>query len=286
MATFSLIYGELVTLEIYQGDDIVSATFTILNSDDSPTDFTGLTALTFTVYDYRGGAQLAQITNGAGVSVSGNVITLTVDYSTSFASLILNESHVFELKWENATSQPQTITYGNLPGQGYSGDGSTQYINTLIDMSTDLTNATQNDNYTGIYVYDNRDIRSFRYIAGRYPGSHRMLQLSTGNAAGINSSGTIKEAETVYADRSRYEFIRDGATSTKINKNGITVATGTDASVPFSSIPGDVYVGSVHDGAIPNYHLDATISYYTMGKGSEETNINIFLDKVKTEFAL
>lgn len=113
MAATSLIYGQKKDLLIYGNDDIVGATFTVTNSDDSATDFTGLTALTFTVYDRRGGTQLAQIVKDAGLTYSANVITMTVDYSASFSSLEINESYYYELGWETATSQPLTISYGD-----------------------------------------------------------------------------------------------------------------------------------------------------------------------------
>lgn len=114
MATTSLVYGAELDLKIFGNDDIVGATFTITDSDGNAVDFTGQTALTFTVYEERDGTAIKELTDGAGVSVSSNVITLAVDYSVDFSALSIAKSYYYELAWENASAQPQTISYGNI----------------------------------------------------------------------------------------------------------------------------------------------------------------------------
>jgi hypothetical protein len=113
MSAVSLVYGQKTDITIYGNDDIVDATFTVTNSDDSNTDFTGLLTLTLTVYDERGGTQLAQIVKDSGLTYSANVITLDADYSVDFALLELNETYYCELAWTNASSNPLTISYGD-----------------------------------------------------------------------------------------------------------------------------------------------------------------------------
>ncbi len=115
MATTSLVYGQKTDLSIYGNDDIIGATFTVTDPDGNAVSFAGLTALTMTIYQERGGTQLVQWTNGSGVSASSNIITWDVDYSADIGTTLdLNEEYFYALTWENASNQPLTISYGEI----------------------------------------------------------------------------------------------------------------------------------------------------------------------------
>jgi hypothetical protein len=113
--SYTKIYiGDNEDLSMYMGDDIIGFTFTVTNSDDSAYDFTGYTDVYLKIYDHRGGALKATIANGAtGVAISSNVITWNSDYS---ADIALTEVglYYYELTYEDATSRPITVCFGDL----------------------------------------------------------------------------------------------------------------------------------------------------------------------------
>lgn len=111
--------GEQEDIEIKMSDDIISYDWTILNPDTTVYDFTGLSALTFTVYKKapltpsEASTNVFQLTNGSGISQASNVISLDLDYSATFSSNGLG-TYYYQITWENASSQPQSVTFGYL----------------------------------------------------------------------------------------------------------------------------------------------------------------------------
>ena len=82
MSATKLYIGEKQDLELLVGDDVIDATFTVLNSDGSSYDFTGFTDINFYIYDYKARRFLREtFVNTTNLSISSNVITLKVDYS-------------------------------------------------------------------------------------------------------------------------------------------------------------------------------------------------------------
>jgi hypothetical protein len=111
--------GDREDINIYMGDDVISYDFTILDYNDVAYDFTGLTALTFSVFATRPSnltdqaSPTLQLTNGSGVSYASNVVSWDLDYSADLTTTGVGD-YYYEIQWLNSTSQPQTVCFGTL----------------------------------------------------------------------------------------------------------------------------------------------------------------------------
>ena len=112
MAYTNIFIGAQSDLKMYMGDDIIGFTFTVTNADTTAYDFTGYTDQYLKIYNHRGGTLEVTIA-AADLTIASNVITWSSDYSATIALTDL-DIYYYELTYEDATSRPITIAYGNL----------------------------------------------------------------------------------------------------------------------------------------------------------------------------
>lgn len=113
MAYTNIYIGDKEDLRMYMNDDIIGFTFTVKNSDSTAYDFTGWTDINLKIYTHRGGTLKATLVKTTNLTISSNVVTLNADYS---AEIYITETgnYYYELTYEDASSRPITIAYGDL----------------------------------------------------------------------------------------------------------------------------------------------------------------------------
>lgn len=95
------------------GNYVDDITFTILNSDGDPFDFTGYTEITMRIYDNRTAKRVLidTLTETLGdLSLSVNVITL----DTAFPAGMTFGTYNYELDYTTATSEPIRLAEGYI----------------------------------------------------------------------------------------------------------------------------------------------------------------------------
>ncbi len=109
-----LYIGQEKEISMLIDEDVIDATMTVLNEDDSDYAFTGITDINMRIWDHKGGTLLATLVITDNLVVAGNVITINVDYSTDMTAITEAGINFFKMTWNDATSRPITVRFGNL----------------------------------------------------------------------------------------------------------------------------------------------------------------------------
>lgn len=127
-----------------------------------------------------------------------------------------------------------TLTFTS--GVGFTGDGSTGYLNTGWNPSANGVNFTQNDASIGAYVNNSPAAGTFSLLGADDVGNTNSIQIVTQNSVAGNAvSGRINSNSTligsVQASRTGLWMIqRTGAATDTFYKNGSAQGTGAQAS--------------------------------------------------------
>lgn len=100
-------------LRVYEGIDILNFVFAVLNEDLTDYSFAGITDINLRIYNHRDGTLLKTLVITDNLTVSGNDVTMNVDYSTDLA-LDASDLRYYDLIWEDSSNQPIMISYGNF----------------------------------------------------------------------------------------------------------------------------------------------------------------------------
>lgn len=186
--------------------------------------------------------------------------------------------------------QLQSMTAVNAPthgANGYTFDGSTQYINSNFIPSTDKINLSLNDAEYGAYIQaQNTGSVDILFGALAATAGHRVYIYEspldtrfsgTMHSGDTNSGGT----EGGFKDNTLTYVSRDGATSSDIYENGSVVASWdavTSVGIPDIAL----FLACYNNQGSPGSHLDCTLSTWYAGavladNATHYTNIQTLL---------
>lgn len=168
----------------------------------------------------------------------------------------------------NPTSQPATLV--NAPAfvadRGYTGNGSTSYINTNFDDTNDAINFTQNSNAAGVYVRTNVSENFFDF--GTVDGSTRNLLYSRHSTSGLRGSA-IQAADIMVGSTDSRGFncvVRTASNAVALYKNGNSVQTGNNVATSLTAL--DMFVCCVNSAGSPSAFSTKQIALFYAGSGT------------------
>ena len=128
-----------------------------------------------------------------------------------------------------------TVTAVNSPtfdaDRGYTGNGSTSYLNTGHIPGTTGTNFTQNSGCIWVYSRINLQANFGSYMGGANRTFIIVRNTSDQSISGINTVNfTFTAASAVTDSRGLFAINRSGATASQIYRNGSSIGTGAGAS--------------------------------------------------------
>jgi len=182
----------------------------------------------------------------------------------------------------------------HTPLQGYSFNGTTQYLQSDITLSTDMTNWTLDDAHAECYCFNNSeartDIRAMwggetaapdntRNILFQWPSLNFMtVEINTG-------TNLFSSVLDTFQDNERYGAGRDDSANQELFINGAEVDTGAAASSAVLSSH-EIYIAARNNNGALQDHLEAELSYFLIGGGFNLANLDTMLDTVETQFSL
>ena len=195
------------------------------------------------------------------------------------------------LRWFNS---PATLMTNNgathTPGEGYTGNGSSSYINTGYDPSTDGVQYTQNSASMGVWV---RAVGSsgLGYYAGLAVGSDTtaIARSTDGNAwVAFGPSGGPNNNETTLSQSASglLGINRSGAAAIECYVAGVLDGTDTDSSSAPANA--DIYILARNDSGTPFAHSDGQLSIFRAGRSftaAEWADIHAADDALLTAWA-
>jgi hypothetical protein len=158
-------------------------------------------------------------------------------------------------------------------GQGYTGNGSSMYLNTNFNPSASL-NFTINSAMLGVYCRTNTTAGTFveigstdgsndAWIAVKYPLSSNSAIFRINNAASLVTANTDA--------RGFFSVIRNGLTNAKGYKNGSQIVSDTTAAV---NVPNEnIYVLARNDSGAAAYFTDRQIALTVIGSGDIDQSL-------------
>ena len=114
MSNDKLYIGQEKGLTMLIDEDVIDATMTVTNADDTDYSFAGITDINMLIWDHQGGPLLDTLVMTDNLTVSSNIITLNVDYSADMTGVTLSGIYYFKITWNDASARPITVRFGNL----------------------------------------------------------------------------------------------------------------------------------------------------------------------------
>lgn len=247
-----------------------------------PVSFTTADAFSYTWTNTEGSAFEAQAdTTGWDDALRGDIDQLISDLKSGQ----INSSNTYggfdRILLMDLPNQSDSLRYLNAPTltatavnsptftatEGFTGDGSTAYIDTGYNPATDGSQYTQNSASMGVWVRGKG--ASGSHVFGVQTNLSTVAQVrlqsnaSDGIAGSVNDSAAIGTAAGVYA-AGLLGVNRSGATAEQIYKNGLSVATDTDSS---KALPEDTVALLAYNalGARTSFS-DAQLSIFLAGR--------------------
>ena len=189
------------------------------------------------------------------------------------------------VSWKGTKTATGVGSPTHTANQGYESDIG-KYINTGIDLGSDLTNGIQDDLHIASYCYSNATSTAFRFLFGVNDGTNETnLQQVTGNIRWqVNSSNVSQNnIEAQFQALTRYEIHRSSAANQALYKNGSLVESEADAS---TGVPAGetVFIGGENNNGSFANQLNAVHSYWLVGGGFDLTALNNELNILESEF--
>lgn len=207
---------------------------------------------------------------------------------------LIDEFHQYGLQTEtNALTgwKMKMLTAVNapthIPGTGYAFNGSTQYIDSNLNLSTDVTQHTVSNAMMGCFVVTNGQTSGIGAIFGALdsygfellddPDNSRLIYF------GHNISAIIDTNNDPIASNTLYAVTQDG-TNIALYANGVELQQRSKASIDIDNL--DIYIGaSNRNGAIS--YLNGTLSSFFVGAaiGFDHSNFYDNLVILNTDLA-
>lgn len=174
--------------------------------------------------------------------------------------------------------------------QGYIGNGTTQYLDTNIDITTDMTNFLQDDGQIEAYCYDNSDAGNAALFGLAEGGGQRTItfQVPAGEYISWGCNGPSVNHLLVpflYQDNTRYGVRRTASDNQDFILQGVVEDNNTDASQALSNFLFAVLANGDSEDVV-GFIMEGTCSYLLVGGGFNLTNLDTVLDTVETQFEL
>lgn len=171
-------------------------------------------------------------------------------------------------------------------------DGSSSYINTNVNLSTDLTNGSQNDIHIESYCYDNLSVANQKNMFSCQDATNKVfiqqrpdVNNFTYQVNGIDfSTGGGVASLGLFQDNTRYGLHRDDPSNNEIYVDGNQASTEGDASSGL--VNEDLVIGCRNNNGAFDRFLNARQSYFCIGGGYNLTALNTSLDLVQSTFNL
>lgn len=191
-----------------------------------------------------------------------NTLVLTLKADGNWTTLDRLWIHAAEVQQHatislvNPTST--AITEVNSPtwtaNQGYTGNGSTQYLNTNFNTSSSGVNYTQNSNCIGIYSRNNtseakvdignQNATVISYVISRWTDNNQY------HRANVTSGGFASAANT--DSRGLFTSLRTNSTTIYGYKNGSQACTTTNTSGTLPNL--NLFIGALNNNGTPDFY--------------------------------
>jgi hypothetical protein len=175
------------------------------------------------------------------------------------------------------------------PGKGYIGNGTTQYIDNNIKVSTDLVNATLNNIHAESYCYENLDSNNGRFMFGMIDtaGTDKRLSVNQGApmAYSVNAAtDDVYAGGALFLNNTRYGLHRANSADHQLYVNGVQV----DSDLKASSALGihNIYSLSRNVNGAPSNFINARESYFLVGGGFDLVALDTEMDLLETLFII
>lgn len=166
-------------------------------------------------------------------------------------------------------------------------NGSTQFIDSVITPSTDLTQASLNDIDVQCFVKENYDTSDVVIPFGSKDSNHRIwtYQRNSVNtlaySINANSNSAYNAPQMFFQDETLYGISRENSSSQSLLIDGLQVDLEADVStgIPTESI----FIGCYNNNGAAQSHINAKISTFKIGaaigfdQAAHNTNVRILL---------
>lgn len=205
-----------------------------------------------------------------------------------FYGFFLNDADNALTDWKTGLTATAVNAPTHTANEGYLGNGSTQYINSNINLSTDSTNYLSNDAHMGAYCYENLDAGANKMLFGNFIASGSYLYQQPSVSALrylINSNALVLHLYGVglFNDSTRYELARV-STSQKLYENGIEIDTSTSGGL--SLLNADVFILARNLSGSLSLPINARVSYFFTGGGFDLTALNLELTQLESDLII
>lgn len=150
------------------------------------------------------------------------------------------DSQAALLDWKDLSDGAEVSAPTFETDRGYTSDGSTSYINSQFNPSTDAVKYIQNNASYGVYGRDNKNETGILagLIISNFNGSFYFPRLSNNFSGRINSNNSLVLANT--DSRGLSSVQRQNSTLKRSRMNGVNLGSNTDNSV--SPANGEFYI--------------------------------------------
>jgi hypothetical protein len=200
------------------------------------------------------------------------------------------------LDWKSPATVGRRLTEVNTPSwtayQGYTGDGSTSYLNTNFTPSTDGVNYTQNSACAGVWVRTVGPTSASRAYAGLNDGFTQQTAIirradgSSWQAVGPNDTTSINATTLSQSATGLLVANRSGASARQVYRNGSSEASDTQASVGLPAF--DLYLLARNSSGTAGLFSDGQISAAFVAaslNATEQANLHTRLNTLITGVA-
>lgn len=227
---------------------------------------------------------------GIATFVDASVISGNWDLYDYFFGYFLNDETNALTDWRTGLLSTAVSAPTHTANQGFLFNGTTQYIDTEVNLSTDSTNYVQNAANIGGYCYENNDLTKavhtlfFVQVSAQSSGvfgefSSSRLRFSSNT----NASAAVYSGASSILSATRY-FVRRTNAQQFLYIAGSSVSTDSDASS--TSANRNVFVGAYNITPVPLHFFDGEISHFFTGGNFDITEQNSELDQLESDFII
>lgn len=211
------------------------------------------------------------------ISMLKDSLSIT-NLSDFFASIVIPQktqaNSLIDLITTNTNTLNGTVTFA--PDRGFTSDGSTGYIATTVTPSTNAL-LGQNDYSIGAYNRTTPNLAS-RSMIGTTPANGTIniyMNIRSGNQILCKFNDNTELSQTGVANTGFYISTRRGATDVEGYRNGVSVLTGSTASVGVSDKPFFILCRN-GNGTATSFHTGQLSTWYIGKKVTDEQARKIY----------
>lgn len=174
-------------------------------------------------------------------------------------------------------------------GEGYTFNGTTQYLNTNIVPFADGIKAVQNDFQAECFVRQNLEsILVTATLFGCEDGTKRITHLSFNEGVGsnmvvkcVNNASITNDTYDEYTDGKLYGMMRSAFNVGNFMYEGASIKTDSTSS---SALPNDaIYIGCRNDDGSAEAFINVQVAFFMY---SDKTSLTSIVANIKTQYSL